>query len=68
MATKFLRKLSVLDHIPFSESTLWRRVKDGSFPPPVRIGERIVVWRESDIERWEENVPTAAQPTAGQAA
>jgi prophage regulatory protein len=67
MATKLLRKPRVLDRVPFSESTLHRKVKDGSFPSPVQVGDRVVAWRESDIIAWEENLPVA-QPHGGQAA
>ena len=31
--------------VPFSHSTLWRMVKAGTFPAPVKIGPRISAWR-----------------------
>jgi len=34
---------------PVSESYWWAQVKSGRFPRPVRIGRRVVAWRESDI-------------------
>jgi len=57
MAMKLLREPAVLSRIPFSKSTLHRRVKDGSFPSPIRVSERAVAWRESDIEAWEASLP-----------
>lgn len=36
--------------IPVSKSTWWQGVKDGRFPQPIRIGRRITVWRQSEIE------------------
>ena len=33
-------------------STVYRWVSEGSFPQPVRIGERAVRWRIDDIKAW----------------
>ncbi len=38
--------------IPFSSATLWRKVKNKTFPAPVKLGERITAWRVSDIRAW----------------
>ncbi len=35
--------------IPVGKSTWWAGVKDGRFPKPVKLGERITVWRVEDI-------------------
>jgi hypothetical protein len=34
---------------PFSKSTLWAKVKSGTFPAPVKLGPRITAWRVKDI-------------------
>ncbi|CTQ45301.1 helix-turn-helix transcriptional regulator [Roseibium aggregatum] len=50
--TGFLRLKSILapnGPIPVSKSTWWAGVKDGRFPEPVKLGERITVWRAEDI-------------------
>jgi predicted DNA-binding transcriptional regulator AlpA len=41
--------------IPFSPSTLWRRVKSGSFPQPIKISDQITAWRVKDIRDWLKN-------------
>ncbi len=38
--------------IPFSAPTLWRKVKDGTFPAPLKLSERVTAWKVSDIRRW----------------
>lgn len=49
----FLRQSEIIpDPIPFSPATLWRKVKDGSFPAPVKLSERITAWRAEDIRAW----------------
>jgi len=50
--TTLLRKPDVLARVPVSDTTLWRRVRDGSFPAPVRISTNAVAWRSTDIDEW----------------
>ena len=35
--------------LPISRSGFYLKVKAGEIPPPLKIGARISVWRESDI-------------------
>ncbi|MGF6095731.1 helix-turn-helix transcriptional regulator [Pseudomonas sp. 18175] len=48
----FLRQVQVLALIPVSKSTLWRRVQAGSFPAPLKLSERVTVWRAEDVQAW----------------
>ncbi len=51
--TGFLRQSQLIPQIiPFSPATLWRRVKDGTFPAPVKLSARITAWRVEDIRAW----------------
>lgn len=50
--TGFLRQPQVLRLIPFSKSTLWRRIQARTFPAPVKLSERVTAWRAEDIRRW----------------
>ncbi|MBP8140577.1 MAG: AlpA family phage regulatory protein [Acidovorax sp.] len=38
--------------LPFSPATFWRKVKDGAFPKPVKLGERITAWKVGDVRAW----------------
>jgi predicted DNA-binding transcriptional regulator AlpA len=38
--------------IPFSASTLWRRVRANTFPKPMRISPQVTAWRVRDIRTW----------------
>ena len=38
--------------VPFSSATLWRKVRSGDFPAPVKLSERITAWRVEDITAW----------------
>jgi prophage regulatory protein len=45
--------------LPFSMATLWRKVADGSFPAPLRIGLRTTAWRVSEVRAWLQACETA---------
>lgn len=38
---------------PFSSPTLWRMVRAGTFPAPVKLAPRVTAWRTEDLECWE---------------
>lgn len=38
--------------LPFSATTLWRRVKDKTFPAPVKIAPRCTAWRVGEVRAW----------------
>lgn len=38
--------------LPFSAPTLWRKVKAGTFPKPVKLSERVTAWKVGDVRTW----------------
>lgn len=38
--------------LPISAPTLWRKVKEGSFPKPVKLSARVTAWRVGDVRAW----------------
>lgn len=38
--------------LPFSKATLWRMVRAGSFPAPVKLSSNITAWQVGTIRRW----------------
>ncbi|MDT3669518.1 MAG: AlpA family phage regulatory protein [Aromatoleum sp.] len=44
--------------LPISHPTLWRWVKAGKFPKPVKLSGRVSAWRVEDVRAWLKN-PTA---------
>ena len=55
MEPEILRLPQVLVLTGLSKTTLWRRVRDGEFPPALRLGgpkSRAVGWRRSDVDQW----------------
>jgi len=48
--TGYVRQSQLIPVIfPFSSATLWRMVKAGTFPRPVKLGPRITAWKVEDI-------------------
>jgi prophage regulatory protein len=51
--TGFVRQSQLIPGIlPFSSATLWRLVRAGRFPAPVRLADRITAWRTEDVRQW----------------
>lgn len=48
----FVRQPLVLALVPFSKSTLWRRVQARTFPAPLKLSPGVTVWRAEDIRQW----------------
>ena len=46
---RLLRLNQVLARVPISRATWYAGIKDGRFPPPVKLGARISAWREGDV-------------------
>jgi predicted DNA-binding transcriptional regulator AlpA len=38
--------------LPVSAPTLWRWVKLGTFPTPIKLGPQTTAWRVEDVEGW----------------
>jgi hypothetical protein len=45
-------KQAIRGVIPFSSTTLWRKVADGSFPAPVKLSGGVTAWRVEDVHAW----------------
>ena len=60
MATAILRLPNVKSRTGLSRSTIYLRVKAGTFPAPISLGTRAVGWIESEIQQWlEEQTKTS---------
>ena len=48
----YVRQRELLMMLPFSAATLWRKTREGSFPPAVKISTRITAWNLEAVEAW----------------
>ena len=49
---RIIRMKTVLARTGLSKSTIYRKMKEGTFPPQVRISANGAGWHESEINRW----------------
>lgn len=45
--------------LPFSGATLWRKVKAGTFPKPIKLGAKITAFRVGEVRAWLNSQPKA---------
>ena len=59
--SKILRMPDVLDKVGVSRTTIWRQVKAGIFPSPIRLSARSVGWRENEVDEWLDAQPAITE-------
>ncbi len=64
METRMLRAPEVLARTGLSRSTIWRRVRAGTFPAPTELGTNSIGWPASSITQWLENRPSRTYDAA----
>jgi predicted DNA-binding transcriptional regulator AlpA len=47
--------------LPFSAPTLWRKVKAGTFPKPVKLSERVTAWQVGSVRAWMQSFDAAGR-------
>ena len=57
---RLLRRVEVERYCQICGSTIYRLIRAGSFPAPIRIGPRSVRWQEHELAAW-----LARRPRAG---
>ncbi len=51
-APSILRRPQVEARTGLARSTIYDRIKAGTFPAPISLGEKAVGWIESEIDAW----------------
>jgi prophage regulatory protein len=54
--TKLLRLPEVMEITGLPKSTIYHYIKEGKFPPQIKIGLRSVGWRDDHINKWIDNL------------
>jgi prophage regulatory protein len=52
---------TVMAHVGLGRSTIHLKVKDGTFPAPIRLSSRCVRWTSSSIRQWIDSLAAQAQ-------
>jgi prophage regulatory protein len=61
MTERIFRRPDVEAIVGLGRSTIYDLMARGLFPRPVRLGDRAVGWRESDIHKWLESRKTTGK-------
>ena len=51
----FLRMPTVVRMTGLCRSTIYKMISEKKFPSPVRLGERAVAWRQTDLAKWSDD-------------
>ncbi|MFY2765438.1 helix-turn-helix transcriptional regulator [Arenimonas sp. MALMAid1274] len=52
LETQLLRLPTMIRRTGLSRSSIYRRVAAGTFPSPVKIGERSCAWASHEVDAW----------------
>ena len=58
--SRMLRFIDVIELTGLSRTTIWRRVRAGTFPAPKKLGANSVGWREQTIVDHLDSLPTVS--------
>ena len=53
--SRILRMPEVCETTGLGKSTIYKKLSEGSFPAPVRLGPRAIGWRTRDVVGWLED-------------
>ena len=57
---QYLSDRTVADRYNTSRNTIWRWVREGRFPQPVKLSTGTTRWKLSDLQSWEARQEVAA--------
>lgn len=55
MKHKILKLPAVLEKVGCGKSSIYRKLSEGDFPTPIKLGERSVGWVEAEVDAWIES-------------
>ena len=50
--TGYIRMASLTKIVPLVPSSIWRLVKKGTFPKPVKLSENCTAWKVEEVRAW----------------
>jgi prophage regulatory protein len=59
---KIYRKKELCQLLGISSATLYRRIKEGTFPRSIKVSDNIVGWLAADLEDWFDNLVESQRP------
>ena len=56
--TRLLTFTQVMELTAVGRSQIYRKIKTGEFPAPVRVGVKSIRFRDEDVQDWIDGLPT----------
>jgi prophage regulatory protein len=47
-----LRVSTLAPRLGISKNQIWRLVREGKFPKPIKLSEKVTVWKADDVLAW----------------
>ncbi len=63
-----LRVPAVIARTGLSRTTIYRRVRAGTFPAPMDLGNGLIGWTDTIIDTWQRDLPSVPYAPAPEAA
>jgi len=60
-STRFVPWSEVENLTSLSRTTVWRKIRDGEFPKPIKLSTHRVAWIESEILDWKRQMIEASR-------
>jgi len=54
-----LRVSTLAPRLGMSKSTIWRLVREGKFPKPIKLSDKVTVWKADTVLAWLESKEAA---------
>lgn len=65
---KFMRFDAVSETVGLKRSAIYSRIREKTFPAPIKLGPQVSVWDSTEIAKWQEKCITDAAAATGSAA
>lgn len=50
--SRFIRMPDLRQKVGLSKSQIYKLIQQGEFPEPVKLGRKVSVWTDAEIEEW----------------
>lgn len=52
MENRLISMKQVLERIPLSKTTIYRNIRAGTFPAPIKLGRSRIAFSEAEVNAW----------------
>jgi prophage regulatory protein len=49
---RFIRMPDLRSKVGLSKSQIYKLIQQGEFPKPIKLGDKIAVWAQTEVEEW----------------